>query len=101
MGDDEAEAVYAELSRGGSPAARASAASASYQAREYWANFFAVADRPALASCALLFDEYPWLTADLAERAIKLLRGRTAISPSDVVRAARHLARQNDPATPV
>ena len=101
MGDEDAEDVYAELSCGGSAAGRASAATASYQAREYWAGFFAVANRPALASCAMLFDEHPWLTPDLAERAINSLRDRTAISPEDVVVAARHLARENDPVTPV
>jgi hypothetical protein len=89
---DEADEVYAELSIGGTPAARAAAATASYQAREHWSDFFAVANRPALASCALLFDDHPWLTPALAERAIEMLRCRAAISPQDVVRAARLLA---------
>lgn len=101
MGNEDADEIYAELSCGGSAAGRAAAATASYQAREYWASFFAVANRPALASCAMLFDEYPWLTPELAEQAIEMLRGRTAISPEDVVTAARHLAHENDPATPI
>lgn len=91
MGDDEAVKVYAELSSGGSEAGRATAGIASYRAREHWPDFFAVADRPALAACALLFDDYPWLTAALAERAIDALRGRPSISPQDIVEAAQLL----------
>lgn len=88
---DEADEVYAELSSGGSAAGRAAAATASYRARESWPDFFPVANRPALAACALLFDEYPWLTATLAEQAIEALRVRAAISPQDIVDAARLL----------
>jgi hypothetical protein len=91
MGDDEADAVYAELSSGGSTAARATAALTSYRAREYWPDFFSVADRPALAACAELFDEHPWLTPNLAERAIERMRSRATITPQDVVAAARLL----------
>lgn len=91
MGDEEAEEVYAELCSGGSPGARATAAAASYLAREYWADFFSIADRPSLAACARLFDHYPWLNPELAERAIQGLRGRTTISPLDIVEAAQLL----------
>lgn len=91
MGDQEAEEVYAELANGGSMTGRAAAGIASYWAREYWPDFFAVADRPALAACAQLFDDYPWLTPALAERAIAALRGRVAISPPDIVEAAQLL----------
>lgn len=91
MGDGEAREVYAELSCGGSAAGRATAALASYRAREYWPDFFSVANRPALAACALLFDEHPWLTSTLAERAIETLRRRVGIAPQDIVAAARSL----------
>lgn len=91
MGDDEAEEVYAELSHGGSAAGRTAAGIVSYRAREYWPDFFAIADRPALAACAQLFDDYPWLTAELADRAISTLRGRTSIAPPDIVEAAQLL----------
>lgn len=91
MGDDEAEEVYAELSHGGSTTARAVAGIASYRAREYWPDFFSIADRPALAACARLFDNYPWLTPTLAERAVTTLRRRASISPPDIVEAAQLL----------
>ena len=91
MGDDEAASVYAELSSGGTASGRTVAGIASYHARAYWPEFFAVANRPALAACAQLFDEYPWLTGILAERAVESLRGRAAISPVDVVEAAQLL----------
>lgn len=91
MGDGEAEEVYAELCSGGSAVARATAATASYCAREFWPDFFSIADRPALAACAQLFDQYPWLTPALAERAIERLQGRTTISPMDIVEAAQLL----------
>jgi hypothetical protein len=91
MGDDEANEVYAELSSGGSEAARAAAGIASYRAREYWPDFFCIANRPALAACALVFDDYPWLTATLVERALETLRGRPAITPHDIVEAAQLL----------
>jgi hypothetical protein len=91
MGDEEAREVYAELSSGGSEAGRATAGTASYLARRYWPDFFAVADRPSLAACAQLFDEYPWLTPALAERAVEALRGRTVISPHDIIEAAQLL----------
>jgi hypothetical protein len=89
MGDDAADELHAELSSGGSAAGRAAAAIASYRAREYWPDFFSVDNRPALAACAQLFDEYPWLTPALVERAIETLRGRATIAPNDVVEAAR------------
>jgi hypothetical protein len=63
----------------------------SYRAREYWPDLFCVADRPALAACARLFDHYPWLSPALAERAIETLRGRTAITPVDIIEAAQLL----------
>lgn len=91
MGDEEAQEVYAELSCGGSPAGRAAAGIASYRAREYWPDFFAIADRPALAACALLFDDYDWLTPALVERAIDTLHGRATVSPHDIVEAAQLL----------
>jgi hypothetical protein len=91
IGDDEADDVYAELSSGGSAAGRAAAAIASYRAREYWPDFFSVGNRPALAACAQLFDEYPWLTSALVVRAIETLRGRATITPNDVVEAAQLL----------
>ncbi len=91
MGDDEATEVYAELSSGGSEAARAAAGMASYRAREYWPDFFSIADRPALAACAMVFDDYPWLTAALVERALETLRGRRTIAPLDIVEAAQLL----------
>jgi hypothetical protein len=91
MGDVEAEQVYAELCRGGSLQARALAGVASYRAREYWPDFFCLADRPALAACARLFDHYPWLTTSLVERAIDRLRGRTVVGPVDIVEAAQLL----------
>ena len=91
MGDAEAAEVYAELSSGGSAAGRAAAAIASYRAREHRPDFLSVANRPALAACALLFDEYPWLTPALAERAVEALRARPAISPQDIVEAAQLL----------
>jgi hypothetical protein len=91
MGDAEANEVYAELSSGGSEAGRAAAGIASYRARDYWPDFFAIADRPALASCALLFDDYPWLTTTLVERAVEALRGRRSITPPDIVEAAQLL----------
>ncbi|MET0453696.1 MAG: hypothetical protein ABW137_17825 [Mycobacterium sp.] len=91
MGDAEALEVYAELSSGGSPRGREVAGTASYAAREYWPEFFAVADRPALASCARLFDDYPWLTTSMVQRAIDALHGRTAITPGDIVEAAQLL----------
>jgi hypothetical protein len=91
MGDAEAEDVYAELCSGGSASARAIAGAVSYRAREYWPEFFCVADRPALAACARLLDNYPWLSQALAERAIETLRGRTAITPVDIVEAAQLL----------
>jgi hypothetical protein len=89
MGDEEADDVYAELSSGGSPAGRAAAARVSYRAREFWPDFFSVANRPALAACAQLFDEYRWLTPELAERAVDDLLSRAAITPQDVVEAAQ------------
>jgi hypothetical protein len=92
MGDDEAHEVYAELSSGGSETGRAAAGIASYRAREYWPDFFAIADRPALAACALVFDDYPWLTATLVERALDTLRGRRSITPHDIVEAAQLLS---------
>ena len=91
MGDEEAFEVYAELSNGGSETGRVAAGIASYQAREYWPDFFAVSDRPALAACALLFDEYRWLTPDLVERAVETLRGRRTVRPLDIVEAAQLL----------
>jgi hypothetical protein len=91
MGDAEAGEVYGELSSGGSEAGRAAAGIASYRAREYWPKFFSIADRPALAGCALLFDDHPWLTIALVERAIETLRGRATISPHDILTAARVL----------
>ncbi len=91
MGDDEDENVYAELSSGGSPRGRAVAATVSYRAREYSPDFFTVADRPALASCAQLFDQYPWLTVSLAVQAVETLRGRPAISAMDIVGRAQIL----------
>ena len=89
MGEVEASEVYAELSRGGTPRGREMAGTASYAAREHWPDFFAVADRPALASCARMFDEYPWLTTSLVRRAVEALYGRSAITPGDVVEAAQ------------
>jgi hypothetical protein len=91
MGDDEAGKVYAELSSGGSAAGRLTAGIASYCARRHWPDFFPVADRPALAACALVFDDYPWLTPALAERAVDALRGRATISPHDIVEVAQLL----------
>ena len=91
MGDDEAEEVYAELCSGGSAKGRAVAGAASYRAREYWPHFFCIADRPALAACARLFDNYSWLSPSLAERAVEKLRGKSAISPLDIVEAAQLL----------
>jgi hypothetical protein len=91
MGDEEAFEVYAELSNGGSETGRVAAGIASYRAREYWPDFFAVSDRPALAACALLFDEYRWLTPDLVERAVETLRGRRTVRPLDIVEAAQLL----------
>jgi hypothetical protein len=91
MGDEAAYEVYAELSNGGSEAGRIAAGIASYRAREYWPDFFAISDRPALAACASLFDEYPWLTVDLVERAIETLRERRTILPQDIVEAAQLL----------
>jgi hypothetical protein len=38
-----------------------------------------------------VFDHYPWLNPALAERAIETLRGRTAITPVDIVEAAQLL----------
>ena len=91
MGDAEAEQVYAELCTGGSAGSRAAAGTASYRAREYWPHFFCIADRPALAACARLFEHYPWLSPALVERAIDTLRGRSTISPLDIVEAAQLL----------
>ena len=91
MGDAEAAEVYAELCSGGSTTGRAAAAIASYRAREHWPGFFAVADQPALAACARLFDDYPWLTPALVERAIAALRERASITPVDIVEAAQVL----------
>jgi hypothetical protein len=91
MGDAEAEDVYAELCSGGSASGRATAAAVSYRAREYWPEFFCVADRPALAACARLFDHYPWLHPALAERAIETLRDRQAVTPGDIIEAAQVL----------
>jgi hypothetical protein len=91
MGDDEAYEVYTELASGGSETGRVTAAIASYRAREYWPDFFAISDRPALAACALLFDDYPWLTVDLVERAIETLRDRRSVLPQEIVEAAQLL----------
>ncbi len=91
MGDDEAEQVYVELCSGGSANARAIAGAASYRAREYWPDFFSIANVPALAACARLFDNYFWLSPTLVERAVEQLRGRRFISPMDIVEAAQLL----------
>jgi hypothetical protein len=91
MGDEEAEQVYAELCSGGSATGRAIAAAASYRAREYWPDFFPIADQPALAACARLFDHYPWLSPALAERAVETLRGRSIITAPDIIEAAQLL----------
>lgn len=91
MSDDDADEVYADLSSGGSEQGRVVAGIVSYLAREYCPEFFSIANRPALAACAQLFDEHPWLTPTLAVRSIEILRGRAAISPQDIIDAAQLL----------